>query len=297
MGQAKIRKATDPNYGKPSTVRGLIISPPMRINGSRLSLTGSFDQQDLRTSLLYWDRLLVPTQNAIGFEDDPDIKFLKSSGVLGEKHFSINGDVAREIAKLPAQTLKECEKSEPNTWSLGTGPNSILIEEGFSESMEGTLLTLKNALPTPGSNVPLAEILNFRQKRRDQLLALRSHLDELTSQIINSADAESELKIKLKQLDHTCADLAKVCKEWRVPIHLTNLKSSFNFNISKAMSSGAAAWTSSKVFGLGETTSIILAGIASLQSQIECKPDINFRSIRRERSPFKYAYEAQLQLQ
>ncbi len=297
MGQAKIRKATDPNYGKPSTVRGLIINRPMKITGSRMDVTGSFDQQDLRTSLLYWDRLLIPTQNAIGFGEDPDITFLKSSGVLGERHFFINGDVAREIAKLPAKALKECEKSEPNMWSLGTGPNSILIKEGFSEKMEGTLLTLKNALPTPGPNVPLIEILEFRQKRRDQLLALRSHLDELTHQIITSADAESELKIKLKQLDSTCADLAKTCKEWRVPIHLTNLKSSFNFNLAKAMETGAAAWTSSKIFGLGETSAIILAGIASIQSQIEFKPDINFRSIRRDRSPFKYAYEAQLQLQ
>lgn len=300
MGQAKQRKATDPNYGAPSisTVRGLIITSPMETNGVTFQFKSAIlDPQELRTSLLYWDRLLMPTKNIVQVNGYKDLEYLISTGVLTEASYPISGDIAKEMAKLPGKVLSSLEEQEPGVWSLGSGPNSILVNTGFSDSGEGTLLTLKNALPTPGSGVPLSEILEFRQRRRPELLALRKHLDSLVDEISQSSDSEAELNTKLGQLDEACADLAKVCKEWGSPINLTNLKASFNFSIAKAVSSAVATWTSCGEIGLSATSSAFATGAAAIQSQIDFKPDINFRSIKRPRSPFKYVYEVQRNLQ
>ena len=87
MGEAKIRKATDPSYGKapkerPS--RGLIISSPMQIDTANLSFSaqGGLDPSELRFSLLYWDKLVHPHSNIFELEADDDEQFLVSAGVL-----------------------------------------------------------------------------------------------------------------------------------------------------------------------------------------------------------------------
>ena len=76
MGEAKIRKVTDPSYGtvpKERPMRGLIISNPIHISHDLVSLNGKLDPSELRFSLLYWDKLVHPRSNCISFggsEDD-----------------------------------------------------------------------------------------------------------------------------------------------------------------------------------------------------------------------------------
>ena len=58
MGEAKIRKATDPSYGKvpkERQSRGLIISTPIQIDTADYSFSaeGGLDPSELRFSLLY----------------------------------------------------------------------------------------------------------------------------------------------------------------------------------------------------------------------------------------------------
>src|SRR3989442_5161137 len=103
MGDAKRRKQADPNFGripKRPAHRGLVISPPLEIEGERLFIKStSLHPQELRFALLFWDRLVWPSSRAIHIASGPDEQFLESAGVLRRPDYTFNGDAAQGIAR------------------------------------------------------------------------------------------------------------------------------------------------------------------------------------------------------
>ncbi len=71
MGEAKCRKVNDPNFGrvpKSANYRGLVVSPPIEIDGTSLHVKSSnLDPQELRFALLFWDQLVWPSSRAVHF--------------------------------------------------------------------------------------------------------------------------------------------------------------------------------------------------------------------------------------
>ena len=63
-------------------MRGLIISNPMQIDivNHSLSGKGGLDPSELRFSLLYWDKLVYPSNNLISFGGGDNEEFLISVG-------------------------------------------------------------------------------------------------------------------------------------------------------------------------------------------------------------------------
>lgn len=301
MGQAKFRKNNDPLYGKPlSSVRGLIITSPIEVKGNSITFKGGgLDKQDLRSSLLYWDRLSWPDIGFIKIANIQDEDFLSSAGILDRPKLppKIRSGLVSEIFKdVQLIGLDYYEKTEPGKWSIGNSVNSVLIEGGADPEMSGSLLQLYQSLPVPSPDIPLAEILEFKQKRRAELLALRSHLDVLTEEIMTAADSASELHKKIEQVDMACSDLINVTREWQFPVYLANLNVSLDLNLSKAISEGASAYTAVESVGLGTTTATVSAIAAGVQSQVKLTSDISLRSIKKSQSPYRYAYLAQRQL-
>ena len=133
----------------------------------------SVESQELRFALLFWDRLVWPSSRAIHFSSGPDETFLESAGILTRPEYTFNGDGAQGIARGQIQAYQELERSEPGVWALAQGENSLLLKDGLADEGKGTLVELHRAIPVPKQDVPLAEILEFRQRRRDELVLLR----------------------------------------------------------------------------------------------------------------------------
>jgi hypothetical protein len=72
------------------------------------------------------------------------------------------------------RTYIELNDEEPGVWALSQGEKSLFLEHGlglFSEG-SGMSLNLLRAIPIPAKDVPLNEILEFKEKRKDELLVL-----------------------------------------------------------------------------------------------------------------------------
>ncbi|MBA1218888.1 DUF6236 family protein [Pseudomonas fulva] len=298
MGQAKQRKLNDPNYGKPSKMRGLIISNPVELRGSTLIPSGGIDRQDLRSSLMYWDRLALPQNNIIGFSDNPDIDFLESSGILHKPEFIMPSPVKVETVLPDVQllALEELEKTEKGVWSISSGRNSVISDRLTQNN--GTMLQLLNAVPVPGDEVPLYEILTFKAKRRDELLRFREHFEFLSNRITTAPDSMDELKRTLEEVDSACSDLIKCTREWQYPVKLANTHASVNLDITKAASAATAVYKllEKTPLSLSTTASSIAAAGAALLSQFKLGGDFSFQGIKRPSSPYKYAYLVQRDL-
>lgn len=293
MGEARRRKATEPFYGKirdrPS-MRGLIISAPIVIDGDSFIFKGGLDPEDLRFSLFFWDRLSWPQSAGIAIGSCPSASYLESAGILERPSFFFNGNQTKAHVRGYLSTLEQYEHTQPGMWTFGSGANSIQGDHTLFTENNGTLIELQRCIPIPQRDVPLAEILEFRQRRRDELLLFRLYLDDIASEIISTSDSVDALNRAQKKLDETCRNLIKVTREWRVPIYLTNFRASFNLDLGKAASSAFKTWSALGVMGLSGTTAEIGAIAAGINSQISIKSDVALRQFRRKTSPFKYAY-------
>jgi len=179
VGEAKRRKASDPNFGKQRPPkRGLIVSPPLEIKGTSLYVRSSnLDPQELRFSLLLFDQIVWPSSRAIFFASSPDEEFLEQAGVLTRPNYTFSGDVAQGLAKTQIQAFADLDAREPGRWSLAQGENSFFLHDNLLEPDAGALLELQRAIPIPDKDVPLNEVLEFKRRRNDELQRLRAEID------------------------------------------------------------------------------------------------------------------------
>jgi len=298
MGEAKRRKQADPSFGhgpKRPNYRGLVVSPPLEIEGTLLRIKSTnLHPQELRFALLFWDRLVWPSSRAIHIASGQDEQFLESAGVLRRPDYTFNGDAAQGMARGQYQAYLDLENAEPGVWALAQGENSLLWKEGLVEQDTGAVVELHRAIPIPRHDVPLAEILEFKLRRRDELLLLRKHLESFVSEIEASTDRPRTLQERIANIDQACANLLIVGKEWQFPVSLSNIKASFSLSPLKFLPSIAAGWKIGESYGL--VAAAAAAASAGVVSTLEIKADYGLRSIKRPMSPYRYAYQVQQEL-
>lgn len=64
------------------SVRGLMISAPVVVTSTSTKFQRELDPQELRTSLLFWDRLDLPIFHPMQIDMAPECEFLESAGIL-----------------------------------------------------------------------------------------------------------------------------------------------------------------------------------------------------------------------
>ena len=294
MGEAKRRKESEGSYGKVPKIpphRGLVISRPMEIEGNSVQINGGVvDPYELRFGALLWDELVLPESNAFAFGGSPDEDFLEGAGVLRKMPFNVSGDVATGLAKGQMAVFRHLDAASPGSWAIAQGERSFLWRDAQTQNDSGSTLELYRAIPIPRFDVPLAEVLEFKARRRDELLLLRQHLDKFASDIDAASDKEAMLATKVAEIDAACANLMTVGREWQFPIHVSNLKTSFSLDISKLLYPVATAFGAQQSFGLGLTAAISAAIPVAVASTLSIKGDWGLRSPKRPRSAFRYAY-------
>jgi Family of unknown function (DUF6236) len=298
MGEAKHRKQTDPNYGRvPKTAkhRGLIVSAPLEIEGNTLHVKSpGLDPQELRFGLLFWDQLVWPSSRSIYFASGSEEQFLETAGVLTRPDYTIHGDVATGIAKGQFKAFSDRDAAEPGGWAMSQGESSFLWKDSPVTPGDGATVELHRAIPIPQHDVPLAEILEFKHRRGDELLLLRHHLETFVLELEASQNKLTELKARIAEIDQACANLLVVGKEWQFPIYLSNFKASFSLSPLKFLPATAGGWKLGESYGL--TAATAAAAASGAISTLEIKGDFGLRSVRRPMNPFRYAYLAQEEL-
>lgn len=246
MGEAKRRKQKDPFYGLvPKAGRGIVISRPVNIAGNGdLRIDGPLDPFELRRAVLFWDRLNLPKNNLVEFGLSPEEEFLKQAGLLSQIEIrrSFSGSMGKIYAAMHQEAFSKLEADEPGVWSMSEGPNSFQLEAGgaFAEN-RGALVELHRAIPIPDGDVPLELLLEFKEKRRDELRSLTLELDTLFTRVLSSSDTDFELKRAIREIDARCADVIAVGKESNIQFVLSDFDFgvSLDINSTNLLTSGA----------------------------------------------------------
>lgn len=268
------------NFDIADTGRGIILSNPMNISGTSVSIENSnLDASELRRALLFWDLVAWPASSGIYLSGGPDEDFLMSEKRLVRPKFNMNGDAATGLSMAFTETLKILEQKRPGQWMMSNGKSSLALSGKELHNDRGVLTTLSNLIPVPMHDMPLEDVLRFKDKRLPEVMALRSALDRLYQDWVNSEDQEHQLRLAINAVDLASADMIKVARENRSLFTLSSWKMSFSVSPVDTFK----GFLGGKVFGL-DTVSSLLIGAASA---ISFSKDVGLKSANRN-SPFSY---------
>ncbi|MFG1300518.1 DUF6236 family protein [Xanthobacter sp. V3C-3] len=263
--------------------RGLVISCPIKAEagGRSLKIDTNLDPQDLRFSLLFWDKLDWPESSLLSFGLSQDAQYLIDIGVLQRSKMPTpTGAFLMEPAFVDGhrRVYRALDRSEPGVWSLGKGVNSIDFDYGDLERDRGISVRLHNVIPVPVKDVPLNEVIEFKEKYRDELLSIRSYLDTIYANIRSSDFSNQMIEREIHLLD---LSISKYIKASRAS-GLAFLSSSFdaNLNLPAFVSSSIAAYS----LGLSASGALLTGAAAAFS----IGPTSSLKRRTESASPFRY---------
>lgn len=290
MGEAKSRKKIEPYFGKkPKKGRGIFLSAPITFDGKKLvAASSSIDPAELRRAALFWDRLVWPDSRIISFGSNSDEKLLESEGLLSrpapeffndemnlgqmqalmrvENSYDITiGDQAAKVfSKQHLATFSALEKEEPGQWVMAEGDGSIILNDPDFFDGRGKVVRFARAIPLPSPAMPLHDLLDFKAKRSDEIVALNYELDNFYSQVRKSSDPDWEFERLIRVIDKNCSDMIKVSRESGKSFHIGDLNFSFSLNNWESGFTRATAWglATPQLYGLNYAASALGFGSA-----------------------------------
>jgi len=171
-----------------------------------------------------------------------------------------------DFAQLKA--VSKLQSSSVDTWTMSQSSSSLHLPYGSRENITLFEANLYAGLPVPSSETPLNEILEFKEKRKSQLLKFRHAIDSLYLKMKASPDHQRELRKASEELDLAIIELTRCLEERNIQTFFTTLGLYLNIQDSKLLSTLLGIYGSSVIgvplevgaaLGLGVNTVITFA--------------------------------------
>lgn len=202
MGEAKRRKLSEEFYGRvPKKGKGIIISTPLKIFGENITGSGALDPTELRRAVLFWDRLVWPRNTSFAFSDSPETLYLKGAGLLECPQRSASGALGAGLKKMFEDEFFVREQDESGQWAMSTGENALQLGSDRFEFGRGATVELYRSVPIPSRDVPLEDILEFKNKRKSEVVEFTIAVDKFYSSWTNSEDQDFQLNLAKQEIE------------------------------------------------------------------------------------------------
>lgn len=224
--------------------KGIIASPfKVSSHGEGFGLETVIGGERLRYYLLYWDEVVIPTNNLlhVGVAQDEDL--LISQGILKRPSVSlsrIGGDGGKSLLQSQAIVAEALMGMEPGKWVFMQDGDKLNLSEEHSEIRNNITLDIANIMPVPPVETPIEDILEFKLNRKDELHELWHYLDELCLQVQREPDRALAQRLITNNFGKAIENsIAVTSEKWR-KFHLTNFKPTISLDY-KNLVGGAAA--------------------------------------------------------
>lgn len=233
---------------------------------------------------------VIPPQYIVEWEEDRYGEWLRLEDRYAFAYMSL---LAKYMAKY-YNWRGELSADKPCSMSVGTDSmrfNRYIINPRNRRDSFTLGYSLVNALPVPRKDVPLGEILRFKQKRRDNLLHFREELDNFRQRMAASESAEELAVIGQEfseRIERGVLDLEAVLKDARINFakHSYDALLPSDGRFSAWLRRGLTAWTSFQFpWAAG-----ILAGLTIGRKYVDYSQE---RDAALRNSPFAYIYQGQ----
>lgn len=190
----------------------------------------------LRYYSLYWDKVVIPKFDFIPDElQVPQEEGFISAGILvrPETETLPFGEPRKEawvglMLRSQSQTAKNLMQEKDTDWVMQQEGFNLTFDEEHTVERNTLRIDLAGCLPVPLGKVDVYDILEFKENRRDELLALHNFLDELYQQVLLSPDQSLASKKAMSNILESIDNLNKVTQERFKIFTRENLSSLFN---------------------------------------------------------------------
>ena len=211
----------------PVLQRGIILGDSWQ-NGF---LSDKINLDLIHQCLLFWDKIdytnVTTDISWNGGEPQsmfPQLDYLKSIGIAQkneratrEEKVAISGksgwDMTEYFLLEQYVTLKKNSESSDVIWSTINDISATNVITNTEDKRACIEVELYNLIPIPSKTAPFEDVLNFKEKRKDELLALRYYIDELSLEISSTEDFHQRKLLALDRLNHQLNNYHKVFYE------------------------------------------------------------------------------------
>jgi hypothetical protein len=228
--------------------------------------------QQLRFALLFWDKIDAAETTTMRFHGGPDETYLEDIGILQRTTVVRRSDRSHFFCYVdaPSDVWRHHESREPGVWSICQPRRSLSCDEPSrhapDENGRGVLVKLHRAVPVPQKDVPLEDIVRFKEKRRPELLAFRHHLERLYQDIVASPDQALRTQSETEALQLAIADMIRSSRGSKMLWRLVDFDASLSLELplATALAAGVAA-----VSGMPKVAELlVLTSAASLSVSV-----------------------------
>lgn len=274
--------------------RGIIVTNPFRSATDGSTVIGSISPHDIRHYVLYWDLIDWPNNPLIGVAESDDIRVLKSEGILSRTMIAVSSfnpagrgaDILQASMQLNSFFENNAKKDE--IWTIGQPSPVLVLPKDESVEAQVVEVTLYKSLPVPSAEVPIEDVLQFKERRNAELLAFRKAMDDLYLEIVDSHDLRRATERAVQKIEDSLVALNKVMLERKWKRFFPDVK--VNLDLTDLVTKVTLGTTVGANFGLPA----IGAAFGIVGSVISVKVDLSLKpaSIPSDLRPFAYLHWA-----
>lgn len=244
--------------------RGIIAAPGIIIPLNQgFMMERSISAEEIRYYVMYWDKVVIPSNNLV-YIGIPEEEQLLGSGAISRPRVAFQGSFGGDqltAAILSCQSIV-AEKLIPETntdWVVHQIGTEFAFPPEFSGKRSVIRVALAGALPVPAAETPIVDILEFKERRRNELRELHDALDEMYLSILSTPDHDLATKKAVARLKESISNLESAASERFQKSRKYDLEVQLNLS-GKDIAAGASAGALIDFFSNGFT--IPLATIA-----------------------------------
>jgi hypothetical protein len=251
--------------------RCVIASPAIiSIHGNDFTMERSISAEEVRYYAMYWDKVVIPGSNLV-YIGIPEEDVLIETGVIDRPRVGFSGswggvDIGHSFALAQAAVAKKLIEEDMSTdWVIHQIGKTLSLPSEFLEQSNILRLDLINILPVPCGEVPIVDVLEFKQRRSDELSNLHLHLEHAYLEALKSPVPDLAGTLAIRELDKAIQDLQAVTSEKWQRTSKFDFSMELNLDGSRIVQ-GVAAGAAFDFFSNGLVIPIgsIVGGIASV---------------------------------
>lgn len=194
--------------------RGIILTPDIDVNvgyNSFFLRSKEPNPNILRHAILYWDKIAFPQNNLVRVQSR-DIDFLEQEGIAQQPKITMSqsGEFASLYVQGQINALDLLNKKNPGMWTMGQFSKDLIVTPENAMQDEIIEIEINNVLPIPPYDIPLADILELKQKRADEFKALRIAVDELYDEALRWGNVQRGKNAAIQRLQESIDDIRKI---------------------------------------------------------------------------------------
>nr|WP_289710448.1 DUF6236 family protein [Aeromonas hydrophila] len=251
--------------------RGVIAAPAIiNVHGDGFTMERGLTPEEIRYYALYWDKVVIPGSNLV-YVGIPEEDILIQSGVIERPSVGFQGSfngsaIANSFAiaqSVVAQKLMEEDKA--TDWVLHQIGNKLSLPSQYVNSKNSLRFELINLLPVPNGVTPIADILEFKERRKTELNALHDCIELAYIEALKCPDPTFGTSKAIRELRDSISNLEIVTNEKWERTSKFDFATEFNLDggrIVKGVATGAAFdfYTNGLTIPVGS----IVGGLASM---------------------------------